>query len=491
MAETYDRLRPSYPAATAEAVIDFAGRPEAALEVGAGTGKASVVFAERGLRLTCLEPDAAMAAVARRRLEGLQAVVVEQSFEDWTGGGSPLCFAAQSWHWIRPEVRVAKAHAALAPGGTLALMWNGAAYPDGELRVALDLAYGGLLPDARPWRSGGGDPEREANHWAADELEASDLFGPVTTDSQAWRAGYTTEEWVGLLSTQSDHRMLDDDARRRLLERIAEVVDANGGSVEVDYTTTTYLAIAGGPGADDVPMSGGPVPGVGRPTPPTRAEVAGEPPAGRRRRRRLPHDGVAWAPSPSSAAPLGIDDQLASVALTDVLSRYAYGDDRPSGRVRSGWASCSLGPSTRRPGRRRPGPGGAARSRPLAFAAVQVLGPLLDLLLAAVGPPQPDAARQGRPDAVVRHRPLAGLGGGERPLPQPSSSATSAFSPSSSSVVAPDPPLGELVVLEALDDLATSSPSDRTGNPNWSPSGTPYSPCETTASEVQSPAAVG
>src|SRR5437879_13567626 len=35
------------------------------------------------------------------------------------------------------------------------------------------------------------------------------------------------------------------------------------------------------------------------------------------------------------------------------------------------------------------------------------------------------------------------------------------------------------------------SPSDRTGNPNWSPSGTPYSPWLTTASECQSPHGVG
>src|SRR5207244_12567766 len=35
------------------------------------------------------------------------------------------------------------------------------------------------------------------------------------------------------------------------------------------------------------------------------------------------------------------------------------------------------------------------------------------------------------------------------------------------------------------------SPSDRTGKPNWSPSGTLYSPLLTTASECQSPHGVG
>jgi len=45
-AELYDAVRPSYPDALADEVLARAGRR--VLEIGAGTGKATVVFARRG-----------------------------------------------------------------------------------------------------------------------------------------------------------------------------------------------------------------------------------------------------------------------------------------------------------------------------------------------------------------------------------------------------------------------------------------------------------
>jgi hypothetical protein len=50
VAAAYERYRPGYPAALADTVLGYAGRPVlAALEIGAGTGKATRLFAERGI----------------------------------------------------------------------------------------------------------------------------------------------------------------------------------------------------------------------------------------------------------------------------------------------------------------------------------------------------------------------------------------------------------------------------------------------------------
>lgn len=54
VAEQYDRIRPSYPEQLVDDVIAYAGdgltAAGRALEVGAGTGKATLQFAARGLR---------------------------------------------------------------------------------------------------------------------------------------------------------------------------------------------------------------------------------------------------------------------------------------------------------------------------------------------------------------------------------------------------------------------------------------------------------
>ena len=248
VAEVYDRYRPSYPASLVDAVLAFSDLGHDSitpvLEVGAGTGKASVLFAARGLKLTCVEPSPTMAAIARQNLQAFPlAEVVQASFEDWQPAPHAygLLYAAQSWHWISPQLRSTKAHQALRPEGTIALFWNVMARRGGEgLDRDLNIAYGGLIPTGM-WRAVPTD-RVEANNWVIDEIETSGLFGPVTVVREPWKASYDTATWLELLSTQSDHRMLDDDTRAALFDRIREAVDDHGGSVEVDYLSVCYLA---------------------------------------------------------------------------------------------------------------------------------------------------------------------------------------------------------------------------------------------------------
>jgi 16S rRNA A1518/A1519 N6-dimethyltransferase RsmA/KsgA/DIM1 with predicted DNA glycosylase/AP lyase activity len=79
--ELYDRTRPSYPSALVADVISIAdlGASERLLEVGAGTGKATLVFASRGFPVLAIEPSPEMAAIARRNCGPYPGVRIEQS----------------------------------------------------------------------------------------------------------------------------------------------------------------------------------------------------------------------------------------------------------------------------------------------------------------------------------------------------------------------------------------------------------------------------
>src|SRR5262245_49009958 len=65
-ADDYAVYRPTYPAAAIDAILDGLGAPArlVAADVGAGTGIASRLLAERGVRVLAVEPNAAMRAVA-------------------------------------------------------------------------------------------------------------------------------------------------------------------------------------------------------------------------------------------------------------------------------------------------------------------------------------------------------------------------------------------------------------------------------------------
>jgi SAM-dependent methyltransferase len=246
VAEVYDRARPGYPSALVDDVLAFTTSPPArALEVGAGTGKATVAFARRGLDLTALEPSPEMAAVARHNLRSLpQVTLLVSSFEDYEprAGRFDLVFSAQAWHWVDAALRYLKAHALLEVEGVLATFWNRPVWGESTLGRALDHVYEKCAPELRArgvglpglGQSGGSDDE-------VSEMEGSGLFEGVQKREYRWGETYDAERYVELLTTQSDHRMLDDARRQRVLDGVREVIDAHGGQLALDYVTELYL----------------------------------------------------------------------------------------------------------------------------------------------------------------------------------------------------------------------------------------------------------
>jgi SAM-dependent methyltransferase len=248
VAELYDRSRPSYPPALLDGVLEFAGAGagDRALEVGAGTGKATVLFAERGLSVVALEPSAEMAAVARRNCAAYGRVTIEQTeFERWRPDGRrfQLVFSGQAWHWIAPDVRYAAARAALEPGGALAVFWNVPDWDACALRGEFAEAYvrngranatdDPLNPTAPP----------EPEDWPG-EIAASAGFEAPEVRNYGWAARYTTAEYLDLLGTHSTNVILDEPERRAFLSDIAGVIDAAGGAFEMPYLTRLCLARA-------------------------------------------------------------------------------------------------------------------------------------------------------------------------------------------------------------------------------------------------------
>ena len=121
-AESYERFRLGYPDDVVDRTLAFAGRPvRRAVEVGAGTGKATRVFASRGIHVTALEPDPDMLTVLARETVGMLVDPVLSDLESYAGPGVDLVYAAAAWHWADPETRCAAAAALLPAGGALAL----------------------------------------------------------------------------------------------------------------------------------------------------------------------------------------------------------------------------------------------------------------------------------------------------------------------------------------------------------------------------------
>jgi len=242
VAQRYDRARPGYPRELVGDVAAILDLPEQArvLEIGSGTGKATVLWTDAGYQVTCLEPSEEMAAVARNNLAGRANVVIEPAgFEDWPapGGTFDVVTAAQAWHWVTPESGHPKAHKVLRPGGGIAVFWNWEAEEPHALEAAFDEVYRTYAPTVvkEPLKQRIGELMRE-------RLEDSPLFGPVTVRRYPWERVYTATQYIDLLGTHSDHRLLPDDDRRRLHQAIAAAIEGHGVPLTIGYTTEVLIA---------------------------------------------------------------------------------------------------------------------------------------------------------------------------------------------------------------------------------------------------------
>jgi SAM-dependent methyltransferase len=214
------------------------------LEVGCGTGKATVPFASRNFKMLCLEPSEPMASVARRNCEPFRRVAIRTvSLEDWAiePGAFRLVMSAQAWHWISPEVRLQKVHRALETDGVLAVFWNTVEWRDEQLRAEIDDLYERAAPDLAARRPGL-PGTRGVRYVSIQELEDSTLFSPVTERRYPWTETYTTARYLELLTTHSDHRMLRASVFDRLAQGLTRIIGEAGGEIRVDYVARLHLA---------------------------------------------------------------------------------------------------------------------------------------------------------------------------------------------------------------------------------------------------------
>jgi len=237
-AEQYDRIRPPYPTELIDTLM--ADRPRAVLDVGCGTGIAARLFIARGAEVLGLEPDPRMAAVARR-----SGVTVEAgSIEEWEAGDRrfDLLTAGQAWHWVHPDRGAAKAAAALRPQGRIGLFWN-QAEPDPSLRPVLDTVYARHAPKLGRESVLMGQRDASLYESIADALRRTTEFEDVAIELFGHDVVYSSQEWVDLAGTHSDHRTLPPDQLAGLLAAVRTEVDRCGGRVPVHYETTLVTGL--------------------------------------------------------------------------------------------------------------------------------------------------------------------------------------------------------------------------------------------------------
>lgn len=250
----YDKIRPEYPSALFSDVLAYAGagRGKKALEIGAGTGKATAPFLQAGYRVTAVEIGGNMAAFLRERFKACPDFsVIAAAFEDapLEEGGYDLVYAASSFHWVNAEIGCPKAFRLLKNGGAIALIRYNAVPAIGEecyeaIQRAYDRHYTPHYP-ARPKpvkrsREDYEKPSEIKGNFGFEDLAAYGFQEVAMRIYERTRA-FSAEEYVAFLDTLSDHRSLPEEDREALYREIKEAIRARGGSHSVCFDFQTYM----------------------------------------------------------------------------------------------------------------------------------------------------------------------------------------------------------------------------------------------------------
>jgi SAM-dependent methyltransferase len=244
--ELYDRVRPRYPNELVDDLIALAGLPEQGriLEIGAGTGIATLPLAERGYQIVAVELGTNLAAVARRKLANFGNVeVVVSAFEELQLPEEPfdLVMSATAWHWVDPSVGYRKAAEALHSDGALAVFgyWH-VGGGDQEFFERVQRCYVRFMPGSDS-DVGLQDPASFASDTSA--LEQSGLFEKRATRTYLSAETYSRVQYLDLLSTYSGHRALNEEARKGLFDCIGGLIDTDfGGRIRKQYLHELVVA---------------------------------------------------------------------------------------------------------------------------------------------------------------------------------------------------------------------------------------------------------
>ncbi|HBD08468.1 MAG TPA: hypothetical protein DCZ69_09415 [Syntrophobacteraceae bacterium] len=235
-AEIYNEFHKGYPPEVVEEALKLAEMPAGGriLEIGPGPGNATVSFARHGYPILAIELGHRLAALAMENCKSYpQVKILNMAFEDWQveQDAFDMALAADSIHWIPPEIAYPKLAQALKPGGSLVILASAPAGLTTDWLRAVDTAYGSRgMQEANP-------ATRFTLDWLKDILAetigGSGCFKNITTRAFPTNEIFTADQYIRSLHTYSGHRGMTNALRQSLYAEIREIILQSGGSVNL------------------------------------------------------------------------------------------------------------------------------------------------------------------------------------------------------------------------------------------------------------------
>lgn len=246
-AETYHSVRPGYPVQLYADIKELCGLDSTSrlLEIGAGSGIATVEIAKFGSKIVAIEPGSHLAAIAKEQNKEYPNVEVrEEAFEDFQSSERfDAILAFTSFHWLKGEDKYQRMLKLLKDAGSLVLVWNYFFQTNSPATVAVNRVYHELLSDVYPGQMGVHKVNEEVFSVLTrreQRVIQNPLFYPAFMRKYLVKYNYNAETYPKFLNTFPKVIAVKEERQTRFLQRISEVV-AKHGKISVPVLTSLII----------------------------------------------------------------------------------------------------------------------------------------------------------------------------------------------------------------------------------------------------------
>ena len=212
------------------------------LEIGIGTGKATLPILEKGCNLIALEPGEQLAEIANEKFRKYDNFLMHyQTLQNFTypNNSFDLIYSATAFHWIPEEYGYKRVYGLLKDGGVFARFAYHAGQDKGrkELSAEIQEFY-------KKYMNFKGEAKEYSEDDAQKSARIAEKYGFADTRYNLYHMtkDFTADEYMGLLNTYPDHVEIEKNNREKLFNGIHNAIDKNGGVITVYYTMDLELA---------------------------------------------------------------------------------------------------------------------------------------------------------------------------------------------------------------------------------------------------------
>ena len=245
----YDKMRPGYVDEIYQAIFKYVPIDENSnvVEVGSGSGQATLPVLKTGCKLTAVEYGENFSELLKSKYKAFPKFsVVTGKFEEVSleEDAFDLIFSATAFHWVPEKEGYEKVYRMLKKGGAFARFANRPrnCQNEPELGEEIQALYNEYYNKQHNIKSGTKKWFTEEDAKAISLIPEKYGFTDIKYFLFYRERVFTASEYTKLLGTYSDHIAIEENIRKEFFSKIEDAINRHGGTITISDTLDLELA---------------------------------------------------------------------------------------------------------------------------------------------------------------------------------------------------------------------------------------------------------